>query len=267
MSERGSRRRRARRRRACVRSALAHREENPEKVSLTGGGGGWRTVTSHESASASHVSARAAQRRRAPAMSRRWRDPCDGRRAQTRRRDGSNRVTRGARFFRRDVWRNGRRLLHAPGRGPAKAKAAKLRALVVGERLTDLVARVHHERTVLHDRLADGAIPCSSKISVSVSPAFERERAVGAHLDLVRWRDLAAGDAQPAAVEEVERAVRSTRRRRHGPARARRHLDGPGSRRRYPRPTRTNRAAAGAVSPRRACPRPPRSRSAARRRR
>ncbi len=43
------------------------------------------------------------------------------------------------------------RLVARPG------PAAELRALVVGEGLLDLVARVHHERAVLHDRLADRA--------------------------------------------------------------------------------------------------------------
>ena len=88
--------------------------------------------------------------------------------------------------------------------------AAELRALVVGERLLDLRRRVHHERAVLHDRLADRAALQQQQL------ALVRRRASSAHVGVARAartprasRTTAPPTRQRAAAEEVERAVRA----------------------------------------------------------
>jgi hypothetical protein len=86
--------------------------------------------------------------------------------------------------------------------------SAEAGALVVGECLLDLGARVHHERPVLGDRLADRA--------ALQDEAFDR-RVAGAQFDLDlavhdgtgRRRDLMAADRHRVALEEVHPADHS----------------------------------------------------------
>src|SRR5262245_23662924 len=83
--------------------------------------------------------------------------------------------------------------------------AAELRPLIVAERLLDLRARVHHERTVLRDRLVDRSSLQQEQLRAVVA-GDQLHAALGQQLDLRRGRDLRARRAQARASEIVERA-------------------------------------------------------------
>ncbi len=105
--------------------------------------------------------------------------------------------------------------------------AAEAGALVVGERLLQLGAAVHHERPVLRDRLADRTALQQQQLARLVA-VDDRDVAIGDELERGVRRDRLAVDRHRPAREEVQAAARAVAGRgRQRPARAGRHADRP----------------------------------------
>src|SRR5262245_34835361 len=101
-------------------------------------------------------------------------------------------------------------LVHGVGARPRPA--AEPGALEVDDRLPDLLARAHHEGSVVDDRLADRLALQQQRLGL-LRAAGQLGVQFGAQLDAVVPRDGVAVDVQAGAAEEVQRPVRAGRRR------------------------------------------------------
>ena len=178
----------------------------------------------------------------------RWSPDAWSRTATTTATDRYRYLTATACSTRPSAWRAKRRVAPVHGVVTIPRPAAEPGALIVGERLLDLRARVHHERAVLRDGLADragleqqelGCVRCRSRAAPSRVGASRTP--VGAGIRSPSTRDrrprtrtacgCVAGRRAAAASTPRRRRARSSRSRRRLSARDAHELGGGGGRR------------------------------------
>src|SRR5262245_43690539 len=106
--------------------------------------------------------------------------------------------------------------------------ASKTRSLIIAKCLVDLLARVHHERPILHDWLTDWPTLQQEELAL-VRPVFKSDCNFSVELYGGVSCERFAADFYGIAAEKVNRPIRTRPGSRHRPLRPRRHFDRPNS--------------------------------------
>ena len=103
---------------------------------------------------------------------------------------------------------------------------AKSRKLIIAERLVDFIARIHHERPILYDRLANRP-PLQKQELAFVLVILDTNLDLLIKLHRRMRGERFAADFHRTAAEKIKRAIRVWSRRRYRPLGTRGHFDRP----------------------------------------